>query len=86
MFPGDAVPPLTDALKDKDANARAGAAEAFGRIRRFTQSALPNLILLLKDKDADVRQAAAVAVTRITGGSWEGRTATPPARAFCHGR
>jgi HEAT repeat protein len=67
MYPHDVVAPLGTALKDSDPMTRRYAAEALGRVRRFTEGALPNLMLLLKDKDADVRKAARQALRNILG-------------------
>jgi hypothetical protein len=59
------VEPLIGALNDKDANARACAAQALGRIK--DPCAVKPLIAVLKDKDKSVREEAFSAVRKITG-------------------
>ena len=63
------VPSLIKLLKNKDAKARAGAAEDLGQVGAVrAQDAEPAVIPLkdaLRDKDAGVRRAAAVALGKI---------------------
>ncbi|MBV8881424.1 MAG: HEAT repeat domain-containing protein, partial [Planctomycetaceae bacterium] len=55
------VPPLLPLLRDRDALARAAAAEDLGQIGTAAASALPSLAAAIKDPDARVRVAAAAA-------------------------
>lgn len=63
------IPPLIEALKDKDATTRLNAAESIGRFSRIdnevAKEAIPNLIACLDDKDAAVRREAAFVFGRM---------------------
>lgn len=58
----DALPPLTEFLKDEDKNIRAKTAEALGKIGPET---IPALLKALKDKEAVVRLRAVQALGRL---------------------
>jgi CubicO group peptidase (beta-lactamase class C family) len=57
-----AVPSLTRALADPDANVRIGAALALGRIGAQAKGAVPRLVEALKDQNAQVRENSARAL------------------------
>jgi HEAT repeat protein len=61
----DAVPALTEALRDEYELVRERAAEALGQIGPPAKAAVPALSMALKDAVADVREAAADALQRI---------------------
>jgi RNA polymerase sigma factor (sigma-70 family) len=60
-----AVPALSEALKDRDDNVRAAAAETLALIGSAGKGAIPNLISALRDKEQQVRQNATSALVRI---------------------
>ena len=59
----DAVPALTELLRDEDAYARSAAAEVLVKI--IGPAAMPKLVELLKDKDTDVCFAAIEVIGKI---------------------
>jgi radical SAM protein with 4Fe4S-binding SPASM domain len=61
----EAVPALTDALKDGDATVRSGAASALGAVGPEAKPAVPALMELLRDKEQYVRVGAARALGSI---------------------
>src|ERR1700722_15985769 len=69
------VEQLVKELKSADADARAEAAEALGKLK--AKDAVPGLIAALKDADENVRDAAADAPDRICAAA----TAALPAAA-----
>jgi HEAT repeat protein len=71
------VPALMQALKDRDAPVREGAAAALRTIGSQAKSAVPALIELLRDSDANVRRTAAEALGSIDR---EARQALPALR------
>jgi RNA polymerase sigma factor (sigma-70 family) len=64
-FGKDAVPLLTEALKDPNENLRISAAVALARIGEPAKSAVPELIRALHDKHNLVRENASVALAEI---------------------
>jgi HEAT repeat protein len=60
-----AVPGLLQALQDKNAERRAGAAYAFSQMRPPDAEALPALLRAVKDPEEVVRREAAFAISRI---------------------
>ena len=70
MFPGYAVPVLTDALKNANADVRQRAATTLARFRGYAVDAIPDLIRLLKDPNASVREAAEKALAKLQGDRW----------------
>jgi HEAT repeat protein len=60
-----AVPPLIDALRDRDPAVRLKAIEVLGRMGEDAGAAVPELVRLLDDPDIDVRKAAARTLGRI---------------------
>jgi HEAT repeat protein len=62
-----ALPALTSALGDRDADVRRLAAEALGAVRLGASSALPELYRLSSDSDYRIAEAAREAVRRIRG-------------------
>lgn len=59
------VPPLTEALADREPQVRAAAAEALGKIGRASATALPQVVLLVRDPDATTRLKAVEALPNI---------------------
>jgi HEAT repeat protein len=62
----DAIPPLIEALKDKDIQTRARAVTALGCIGADATNAVPLLILLLKEKDEMMQELAGRALIKIS--------------------
>jgi HEAT repeat protein len=60
-----AVPMLTESLKDDAKEVRSSAAVSLGRIGADAKAAVPALLNALEDKEATVRNAAAAAAQRI---------------------
>ncbi len=60
-----AVPLLREALKDKLAERRSGAAYALGLLGDAGRPALPELLDALNDPDTDVRRQASFALARV---------------------
>ena len=63
----DAVPALTEALKDRDKGVRVAAAYALAAIGPEARAAVPALQAAAKDKDGDIRTATAYALQQIEG-------------------
>jgi HEAT repeat protein len=59
------IPPLINALKDKDDDIRISAAIGLGGFGEQARDAVPPLRAALKDRDARVREAAGRAIARI---------------------
>lgn len=62
---GRTVPLLRDALKDKLAERRSGAAYTLGLLGEAARPALPELLNALNDTDTDVRRQASFAIARV---------------------
>ena len=62
---GRVVAPLRDALKDKLAERRSGAAYTLGLLGEVARPALPELLDALHDPDPDVRRQASFAIARV---------------------
>lgn len=83
-----AVTTLQRALMDKDPNARAAAAYAFGYLGTDARPAKRQLLDALKDEDREVRRQVAYALSRITaeerlaGTNNAGPSAEPPPPVF----
>jgi HEAT repeat protein len=60
-----AVPALVEALKDENAQVRAGAASALGTIGPEAKVAVSSLTELVQDRDEIVRSEAAAALKKI---------------------
>ena len=63
----NAIGPLTDALQDRNAGVRMGAAVALGQVGKDAADALPALGQLLQDTNPSVQLAAMSAIRQITG-------------------
>lgn len=70
------LPPLREALKDRLAERRSGAAYALGLLGEAARPALPELLEALNDPETDVRRQASFAVGRVIPA---GRAPAPPA-------
>ncbi len=64
-FREQAVPALTEALKDPSEKIRAGAAGCLAMIGKPAKGAVPALILALRDKNVQVRKNAGLALARM---------------------
>ncbi len=62
---GRVVAPLRDALKDKLAERRSGAAYTLGLLGEVARPALSELLDALHDPDTDVRRQASFAIARV---------------------
>jgi hypothetical protein len=62
----DAIPPLIEALNDKDNQTRSRAVTALGSIGADAMIAVPMLIVLLKEKDEMIQELAATALVKIS--------------------
>ncbi len=60
-----AIPPLAKALKDEDAQVRAGAAAALYWIAPAAEAAVPALSEALRDTDSRVRRLSSLALARL---------------------
>src|SRR5205807_2266319 len=63
----EAVPALTEALRDTESDVRALAAKALGKIGQEAKGSAPMLATALKDSDAIVRVHAALALWQVDG-------------------
>jgi HEAT repeat protein len=62
----DAIPPLIEALSDKDIQTRARAATALGCMGADAVNAVPMLIVLLQEKNEMIRELATMALVKIS--------------------